>query len=490
VTSPEPAWQRLDARMLAVTPLRQLIGFLPVIAVVLLAGASDLDRRFYGLVAAVVAVVLAGVARWFTTRYRVTDERVELRSGLLFRTARSVPRDRIRTVDLTAGPVHRIFGLSVLKVGTGQRTEGTEGGELSLDAVSAAAADGLRQVLLERSAAAPTEAVGTAADTPIATLDWAWLRFAPLTVSSLIAVGAVAGVVGQLAGDAGLDPSDIVVRGELDTAPLWLGVLVFAIAVLAVALLGSVVLFVEAWWGFRLAREPGGTLRVRRGLLTTRSVSLEEARIRGVEIIEPLLLRAGRGGRLTAVATGLGGMAQGEGRGALLPPAPREVAHRVGAAVLGQPSPPTGTPLRRHPHAALRRRLVRAVVPVLVVAGVLALVGPIPGWAPLAVLAALPLTLLLALDSYRNLGHALSDGYLVTRRGAAQRRTVALQRSGIIGWTVSQTLFQRRAGLATVAATTAAGGGAYEIVDVGTGDGLAVADAAVPDLLHPFLVRS
>ncbi|MDQ3152427.1 MAG: PH domain-containing protein, partial [Actinomycetota bacterium] len=321
MTSPEPAWQRLDARMLAVTPLRQLIGFLPVIAVVLLAGASDLDGRFYGLVAAVVAVVLAGIARWFTTRYRVTDERVELRSGLLFRTARSVPRDRIRTVDLTAGPVHRIFGLSVLKVGTGQRTEGTEGGELSLDAVSAAAADGLRQVLLERSAAAPTEAVGTAADTPIATLDWAWLRFAPLTVSSLIAVGAVAGVVGQLAGDAGLDPSDIVVRGELDTAPLWLGVLVFAIAVLAVALLGSVVLFVEAWWGFRLAREPGGTLRVRRGLLTTRSVSLEEARIRGVEIIEPLLLRAGRGGRLTAVATGLGGMAQGEGRGALLPPA-------------------------------------------------------------------------------------------------------------------------------------------------------------------------
>ena len=48
---------------------------------------------------------------------------------------------------------------------------------------------------------------------------------------------------------------------------------------------------------------------------------------------------------------------------------------------------------------------------------------------------------------------------------------------------------QRRAGLATVLATTAAGAGAYAIRDVGTGTGLDAADAAVPDLLAPFLER-
>ena len=485
-------WRRLDPRMLAVTPLRQLIGFLPVVAVVLLAGAGDLDGRFFGLLAAVVAVVLAGVARWFTTRYRVTGERVELRAGLLFRSSRSVPRDRIRTVDLTAGPVHRIFGLSVLKVGTGQRTEGTEQGELALDAVSATEADGLRRRLLERAGETVSTPVAAPTDQPIARLDWAWLRYAPLTVSSLVAVGAVAGAGGQLAGELGVDPSEVPALdqagAQLDAAPLWLGVLVFAVLVLAVALLGSVALFVEAWWGFRLAREPGGTLRVRRGLLTTRSVSLEEARVRGVELVEPLLLRAGRGARLTAVATGLGGTGQGEGRGTLLPPAPRAAAHRVGAAVLDAPQPPTGAALRTHPRAALRRRLVRAVLPVLVVSGVLALVDPVPGWIPWAVLGALPVTLALAVDAYRNLGHALTGGYLVTRHGAAIRRTVALQRSGVIGWTVSQTFFQRRAGLATVAATTAAGSGAYQVIDIGIADGLALADRAVPDLLHFALV--
>ncbi|MGH4020702.1 MAG: PH domain-containing protein, partial [Pseudonocardiaceae bacterium] len=174
------------------------------------------------------------------------------------------------------------------------------------------------------------------------------------------------------------------------------------------------------------------------------------------------------------------------GRGTLLPPAPAAVAHRVAADVLAEQTPPTTTPLRRHPPAALRRRLVRAVVPVAALAGLLWLL-PVPGWLPWAAAALAPVTVLLALDAYRNLGHALSGRYLVTRHGAVVRRTVALQRSGVIGWTVSQSLFQRRSDLVTLAATTAAGGGAYAVLDVGTADGLAVAEQAVPGLLRPFL---
>jgi putative membrane protein len=64
---------------------------------------------------------------------------------------------------------------------------------------------------------------------------------------------------------------------------------------------------------------------------------------------------------------------------------------------------------------------------------------------------------------------------------------VALQRSRVIGWTVSQSFFQRRAGLVTVTATTAAGSGGYPVIDVTTAEGLAVAEQAVPGLLTPFL---
>ncbi|MDQ3764303.1 MAG: PH domain-containing protein, partial [Actinomycetota bacterium] len=281
-------WQRLNPRMLAVTPLRQLTGLLPVIAVVLVVGAGqDVDNRVYGVLVGVLVVVFAGVLRWLTTRYRITSERVELRSGLLFRSARSIPRDRIRSVDVTAGPVHRLFGLSTVTMGTGERSEGAESRELALDAVSAAEADRLRQRLLDPLDAGYPDGQGVPAPptvTELAALDWSWLRFAPLTASSLVAVGAVAGAFGQLIGDVGADVVDVGgVRDKLSMAPLWLGIVVFAVLVLVIALVGSVLIFVEAWWGFRLVREPGGALRIRRGLLTTRSVSLEERRLRGVE---------------------------------------------------------------------------------------------------------------------------------------------------------------------------------------------------------------
>jgi putative membrane protein len=481
-------WQRLDPRMLAVTPLRQLAGFLPVIAVVLLVGVGqDVGGRVYGLLVGVLVVVLAGVLRWLTTRCRITSERVELRSGLLFRNTRSVPRDRIRSVDVTAGPMHRLFGLSVVAIGTGERSEGVESRELTLDAISAAEADRLRRHLLDFvDAGSPNHFGVSAAPTPteLAALDWSWLRFAPLTVSSLVAVGAVAGAIGQLVGELGADVADLVgVRERLSVAPLWLGVFAVTVLVLVIALLGSVLIFVEAWWGFRLVREPGGTLRIGRGLLTTRSVSLEERRVRGVEVVEPLLLRAGRGARTTAVATGLGGR---HGRGTLLPPAPRDEAHRVAGLVLTEDPSPTRMTLRRHPLVALRRRLARAMAPVLAGSAVLWL-APVPAWVAWATLGLLPVTVLLAVDAYRNLGHALTSRYLVTQHGAGVRATVALQRPGVIGWTVSQSFFQRRAGLITVTATTAAGGGAYHVIDVRTADGLAVAEHAVPGLLRPFL---
>ena len=138
------------------------------------------------------------------------------------------------------------------------------------------------------------------------------------------------------------------------------------------------VLFAERWYGYRLTREAGdpaaaatpsagigtGTLRVRRGLLTRRSLSVSEQRLRGVEVVEPLLLRAGRGAYSKALSTGLTRSAQG---GALQPPCPRPEAHRVASAALReQPHEITLAPLRKHPRAALQRRMTRALVPTAV----------------------------------------------------------------------------------------------------------------------------
>ena len=71
----------------------------------------------------------------------------------------------------------------------------------------------------------------------------------------------------------------------------------------------------------------------------------------------------------------------------------------------------------------------------------------------------------------------------MTRQGSLVRRTVALQQQGVIGWTFRQSVFQRRAGLVTLEAVTAAGHGGYQVLDLAGADATALATAATPRLL-------
>ncbi|MER6947264.1 PH domain-containing protein [Nonomuraea sp. NPDC000554] len=527
-------WHRLDPRMWLVN-LRWLLPPLGILAVTALGAGGQVnwdDHRWSFLSAAFFVLLTGGeMVRYRTTHYRVTHDQVEVRSGLFWRRHVAIPRDRLRTVDVTAGPAHRIFGLSIVTVGTGQALKADRSDRLKLDAVSTSQAALLREELLPRlSSTAPTPtapirptltapgsasasavpeagpaevealAGGVAEVRPIARLDLAWLRYAPLTPLVFVIGLAPLTQAYNLAQNLGIDV-DLggAVLGAVDflsSIPGWL-ILLLVIVMLAAGVVGTGLLFVEAWWKFTLDREPGsGTIRVRRGLVTTRSFTLEERRLRGAELVEPLMLRWGRGARLKAIASGLRTTMEGPrgGAGALLPPAPRPMAHRVAASVLAErDSPLLPVRLRAHPRAALRRRLVRAaVVSGLVVAsagGVAALAGLSVGWSVLvAAVVVAPVSAALAVDAYRALGHALSGAYLVTRSGSLMRRTVALNRGGIIGWTLSRSPFQRRSGLATIAATTAAGTfGSYSMRDVDYGDGLAVADAAVPGLIAQFL---
>jgi putative membrane protein len=147
-------------------------------------------------------------------------------------------------------------------------------------------------------------------------------------------------------------------------------------------------------------------------------------------------------------------------------------------------------PLVAHGPAARRRRYARALVTTSLLPLALLLLWWVADW-PLW-LAAVGLLApwggaRLAADRYAGLGHALTEHYVVVRAGSFQGRRDALQRSGIIGWNVRQTFFQRRAGLCTLSATTAAGKQVYHALDIPESDAVALADAAVPGLVSQFV---
>ena len=141
--------------MLIVGPAHGLVQVLPIALIVLVTGQADVMRLW--ITAGIGGLVVLGkVLTWRTTRYRITAERVELHSGWLNRQRRSVPRDRIRTVDLTAKRLHRAFGLSVVQVSAAAGASAEHSG-LSLDAVSKVEAERLRRELLDRSPVASAE---------------------------------------------------------------------------------------------------------------------------------------------------------------------------------------------------------------------------------------------------------------------------------------------------------------------------------------------
>lgn len=503
MSEPEPdavLWERLHPATLKVTALT-MVGVAVAAGVPTALGIASgtslavaLAWVLPGAVLLVGAVTGADLLRLRHARYRITATRLEFESGIVFRTRRSLARERIRSVDLSAHPLLRVFGLVRVKVGTGETGSG-EGSAteqtIDLDSVSRAAGDRLRTELLRRGAATDD---GRLDGERLATWQPAWIRFAPLSFVTPLLAASLVGAIFQVAewfGRGGLPVQ--ITRDLVDRFGAWpvlgAGVALFVLA----GALGSVALHGEAWWNHRLDREPGGTLRVQRGLLVSRSLSLEEKRIRGIEVVEPLGFRSAGGARLDVVAIGLKSQESGSDLTTLLPPAPKDVVLMAARTVIGPIGDGTVAP---HPRTARARRLrwataaalglLVAVVTVQVLwsppvfwAAVLTLVAAVAaGWAFWA-----------ALDAYASLGHTLDDRYLVARRGTVRRATVHLQRDGIIGYRIRQSLFQRRLGLLTVDATTAAGRGHYPTVDADEHEGLDFAADAVPGLLEPFLVR-
>ena len=136
--------------MLLVHPVHEVLRQIPLlIGSVVLGSATDNPMWAFGALGLTVGF---GVARWFTTTYRIEPSEVQLRAGVLQRKELSVPRNRIRTVSTDARLLHRLLGLTVLRVSTGQEARGDA--EFALDAVQADQVPRLRAILLSDSLAA------------------------------------------------------------------------------------------------------------------------------------------------------------------------------------------------------------------------------------------------------------------------------------------------------------------------------------------------
>ncbi|NLG54457.1 MAG: PH domain-containing protein [Rhodococcus sp.] len=487
--------------MLLIYPVEAALRILPILAIPIIFGTREVNSLWLpiaGVVAACVVAVIAGSIRWATTKYRIGPVYVELRRGVFQKKLLSVPRSRIRSVDVQARVLHRLLGMAKVSIGTGQQSSGTwESNSFELDALPAEVIPALRAELLAHALAPPapdsslewststavtTEPTSAPNTTELAHWQWSWVRYAPFSLTGIVAIAAAVGAVFQFGLSEHLVDAEHLRDAAQSTAQLGLLILVI-IGAVGLLVTSSIVACVRylVTFGKLHVNDTGRALNVSHGLLQTKQSTLDRARLRGTTLREPLLLRLAGGARLNAIMTGVS--AETGHASLLMPQSPRVETRRVMAAVLHDEGL-AQVPLREHGPAARRRRYVRALsLPVAVLVAGLVIhmsVQPLPVLAWVAAVLVTAAAIWVAHDRYRGLGHAVAPGWLITSSGSLDRSRDTLAAAGIIGWTVRQSFFQRRAGVATIVAATPAGTGSYEVVDIPVDQAWALVEAVTP----------
>jgi len=450
---------------------RRFVGasLIPALALFLSAGTRVVLPAL--LLALLVGVPLA-LLSWWRFRYRVSGGRLELHSGVLSRSVRTIPLERVRGIHVTEPFLHRLLGL--VRVEVDAAAGGGQSAELSLPAVTRRQADELREALL---AAGPGD---ESAEPPVlyrATPG----RLAAAGVTSLsylFAPAAIVGVALNLADDLPGGYVERAIEAAADRFPTdAMGLVLVALAAAALVLVSAAAGSLLVDWDFTL-RDEGERLTAARGLLTRRVVHLDRDRIRGADVRDTPLRRPFGLAAVTAIAAGVGG----RDGGTTLAPVLRVNELPAFLRVVDEHAASPDSPLVSHPASARSRRLVRAAVVPLLLLVLFAAFGVV--WAAAVALVVLAAAVPLALDRYRQLGHAFDGRRLALREGSLRRRWSEVDPDAAVSFELRSSPGQRRAGVATLTVHLGQGAGSRRALDIGSEQATALLRRVRPQLFR------
>ncbi|MFC7214936.1 PH domain-containing protein [Saliphagus sp. GCM10025334] len=170
---PESSTHRLHPLSAVTTTLRSaVVGFsMPFFLVSALSAVFDAVSVAWALYLAPVGLLVGaayGLAYYYRFEYALTEDTVDVASGVFSRRAREIPYRRIQNVDVRQGVFHRVVGLAVVSI----ETAGGGETEAALDFVGEDEAKRLQREIRRRTARRVGEteaATGTSAPAPRST---------------------------------------------------------------------------------------------------------------------------------------------------------------------------------------------------------------------------------------------------------------------------------------------------------------------------------
>ncbi|WP_411968185.1 PH domain-containing protein [Haloferax sp. YSSS75] len=427
---------------------------------------------------AVLAIAGYEFAYYERFEYELTDDTLDIRSGVFSRRNREIPYRRIQNVDISRNVAQRLFGLAAVDL----ETAGGGGTEGSLRFVTYEEAQRIQKEVarLKRGKTSP--------DAPEPDSE---LLF-ELTPREL-------GIVGALSFDLRL-PGLIfvfvtsflpVVASFVDVPVPTRGMLAGVVGVVVLASLVALVSWVAGfasavvnYYGFRLTRV-GDELQYERGLIQHYTGSIPIDKLQTLTIEDNPLKR--RFGYATLLVETAGYAPGGENTGgsnrtrrgseAAIPLATRDRVRSLVEEIEGV-SEPT---FERPPSRIRRRYVVRYLLAVGAIVAALyglnALFGGIPWYVPLGLI---PIAAIAGVYQYQHRGRALTENHFVTRNGFWQREIRFVPYYRIQTVIETRTIFQRRWRVSTVTADTAGSlslvGGDATAVDIEADDAATLRD--------------
>ena len=414
------------------------------------------------LMLALFAVISVGSAllRWGRFRFRVGAREIRIDSGLLSRTHRSIPFDRIQDVTVEQGPLARALGLARVRFETGG-SSGAKEDDGSLAAIPLTRAGEIRELVRASRGLAPeaAEAAMVVEEAPVFAMDLNRVLLAGVFNFSLAVIGGLIGV-SQTFGEAmGIDPFERDFWEGLFAPNSPLGhffrqnpVMTFlggSLVLLLVGLGTGLVRTLLRDFGFRIDRAASG-LRRRRGLLTVTDVVLPAKRTQAA-VIRSGPVRAAFGWselKLQSLAKEDGG----KGDHVVAPLADDAEVGTVLAAI-GWP-PPRPSAWRRVSSAYVLAFAV-ALAPIAVIAVVELAFRPPLGLLGLVILLIILIGRGLA---WRRYGFALEGDRLLVRSGWWRRRVTVLPIHNLQSVDYAQIFIDRWFGTAGLVIGVAGGG--------------------------------
>ncbi|TCP55655.1 putative membrane protein [Tumebacillus sp. BK434] len=452
---------------LAIIP--NAISFLRNALLPFLFGSISLVREHplitvFGAFALLVLTGVFGFLFWYNFSYTIEAGELRVQKGIFNKQRRYIPLERIQSIDIQAGLILQLVGLVQLQIETASEGKVPE---ISLAGITREEAEALKKVLSDAKAARQPQAASGAEAGEAPAPEQIQYR---LTMKELIFMSLTSASIGLIAPFLSAVIEPLTNFSEQFVA--WLGLFqngnpnlleigVLILLTLILSAVGSIILTMLAYARFTLTRE-GDVLKISRGLLEKRELTLPLDRLQGIRIVEGLLRQPF--GYVTLHVESGGGYGKKQGQTTVLHPlVKRERVTEFLAEIA--PGFELGTALRPLPKRAKRRYGVRPLLLALAIALVPSVLFYPYG---LFALLLLPVFLAWGLLQYRDGGWSSGEACLTMRRRLIARTTVVIPWRKVQSYHRGQSLFQKRAALATASVRIISGGEGkeYKIVDV------------------------